>query len=152
MQYDLLVDLHQVDYSNKECGAKIKRVLSPNSDHVVEFIINNFNQTWASEAKAALYRPNPNCFIAVIDQKIVGFACFDATAKAFFGPTGVSEEARGKGVGRSLLLHTLEAMLHDGYAYAIIGATSGAIPFYEKVCGAIKIENSTKVYNRLISR
>lgn len=141
-----------MDFSQKDCGATIKRVLSPNSDHVVEYIENHFNKTWASEAKASLYRPHPNCFIAVIDQKIVGFACYDATAKAFFGPTGVSEEARGKGIGKALLLHTLEAMLHDGYAYAIIGATNSAIPFYEKVCGAIKIENSTKVYNRLIHR
>ncbi len=152
MQYDLLVDLHQIDLSNKSSKAIIKRVLSPDSDLVVDFITNTFNPSWASEAKAALYKPNPTCFVAVIDKQIVGFACYDATAKAFFGPTGVDPNHQGKGIGKALLLHSLEAMLYDGYAYAIIGAVRGALGFYQKACGAIPIENSTKHYNRLIRR
>lgn len=152
MQYDLLVDLHQVDYSKKECGATIKRALSPDSDLIVDFISNTFAPSWASEAKAALYKANPTCFVAVIDKKIVGFACYDATAKAFFGPTGVAPEHQGKGIGRALLIYSLEAMLYDGYAYAIIGAVRGAKGFYEKVVNAIPIENSTKHYNRLVRR
>ena len=57
------------------------------------------------------------------DQKeIVGFACYDATCMNFFGPTGVKESERGKGVGKALLLAALHAMKEQGYAYAIIGA------------------------------
>lgn len=152
MQYDLLVDLHQIDYSQKKCDAVIKRVLSPDSDLVIDYITKKFNASWASEAKAALYKTNPTCFIAVIKKEIVGFACYDATAKAFFGPTGVSSEHQRKGIGKSLLIHSLEAMLYDGYAYAIIGATRRAKGFYEKTVGAVQIENSTKHYNRLIRR
>ena len=80
--YDLLVDLYEVDFKKKEeCSYKIIRVLSPNSDKVVDFIKTNFNTSWASEAKAALYRPNPTCFIAVDNKKIIGFACYDATKR-----------------------------------------------------------------------
>lgn len=69
----------------------------------------------------------------------MGFACDDAPAKAFFGPTGVREDQRNQGIGRALLLLSLYAMAADGYAYAIIG---GADPtaFYTKVVGATIIE------------
>jgi ribosomal protein S18 acetylase RimI-like enzyme len=67
-----------------------------------------------------------------------------------FGPTGVSKEHQGKGIGRALLLHCLEGMMHDGYAYGIIGAVSEQVqPFYQKSCGSIPIQNSKKIYNRL---
>ncbi len=150
--YDLLVDLYQVDYSKKECGAKIKRALSPNSDQIIKYVGENFNMSWASEIKAALYKTHPTCYIAVIDKEIVGFACYDATAKGFFGPTGVSEEHRKKGIGTALLIHSLEAMLFDGYSYAIIGGVRSAIDFYKRMCNAIPIPNSKKVYTRLIQR
>ncbi|HHV33272.1 MAG TPA: GNAT family N-acetyltransferase [Acholeplasma sp.] len=150
--YDLLVDLYTIDFSKKECGAAIKRALSPNIDKIVKFVAENFNVSWASEIKAALYKPHPTCYIAVIDKQLVGFACYDATAKGFFGPTGVLEEHRGKGIGTALLMHCLEAMLYDGYSYAIIGGVRGALEFYKQKCNAVPIENSKNVYKRLIER
>jgi len=82
-----------------------------------------------------------SCFIAVQDGKIIGFACYDVTAKGFFGPTGVTAEARGQGVGRALLLATLHGLAEMGYAYAIIGG-AGPVDFYRKAVGAIEIEGS----------
>ena len=76
------------------------------------------------------------------DEKPVGFACYDATMRDFFGPTAVSEEFRCCGIGAALLLKCLWAMREEGYAYAIIGGV-GPAKFYEKVCGARLIENST---------
>lgn len=150
--YDLLVDLYTVDYSKKDCGVQIKRALSPNSDRILKYIGENFNMSWVSEAKAGLYQPHPTCYIAVIDKQIAGFACYDSTAKGFFGPMGVSEEHRKKGIGTALLLHCLEAMLYDGYSYAIIGGVRSAVDFYKRTVGAIPIENSRNVYKRLIER
>lgn len=150
--YDLLVDLYNVDFSKKKNDVQIKRALSPNFDKIVTYVGENFNLSWASEIKAALYKTHPTCFIAVVDKQIVGFACYDATAKAFFGPTGVSEDHRGKGIGTSLLMHCLEAMLYDGYSYAIIGGVGSALKFYQKTCNAVPIENSKNVYKRLIER
>lgn len=151
--YDLLVDLHDVIYQEpKDKAVLIKRVLSPDSDRVVSFIAKEFNDSWASEAKAGLYKPNPTCFIAVKDETVIGFACYDATAKGFFGPLGVSEKARGLGIGGTLVQRSLLAMKEDGYAYAIIGGVSERTkPFYDKVCnGVMAIPNSRKVYLRLI--
>lgn len=152
MAYDLLVDLNQVDFEVKT-DVQIKRVLSPDADEVVDFIAKKFSPKWASEAKSALYKPFSSCFIAVIDKKVVGFACYDATAKGFFGPIGVDETIRGKNIGKALLLKSLEGMRHEGYHYAIIGGVSDRVfTFYQKSCGAVKIENSGKIYLSMISK
>ncbi len=148
---DMLVDLYQPIIKEIENKYEIKRVLSPNSDKVLDFIDTHFSKGWKSEAKAGLYKNNPTCFISVDGDKIIGFACYDATAKAYFGPTGVDEVYRGQGIGKSLLLKCLVHMKYDGYGYAIIG---GVEPknwiFYEKVCGATPIENSKKIYTRMV--
>lgn len=150
---DLLVDLHDViETKVKDSDIKLVRVLSPDSDKVVEFIKREFSDEWASEAKAGLYKTNSTCFIAIKNEEILGFACYDATAKGFFGPIGVSEAARGLGLGISLVRKTLLAMKEDGYAYAIIGGASDKThAFYEKACqNILVIPNSRKVYLRMV--
>ena len=72
---------------------------------------------------------------------MLGFGCYDTTAKGFFGPTGVDEAARGKGIGAALLLVCLHALYADGYAYGIIGG-AGPVEFYEKIVGAMVIPGS----------
>jgi predicted N-acetyltransferase YhbS len=58
-----------------------------------------------------------------------------------FGPMGVQEEYRQRGIGRALLLTSLHAMAAERYAYAII-AWAGSLEFYKKTVGATLIENS----------
>jgi GNAT superfamily N-acetyltransferase len=86
-------------------------------------------------------RQPPTCFIAIQNDELIGFACHDATAKGFFGPTGVDTAARGKGVGHALLLTTLLDMYAHGYAYGVIGG-AGPMEFYRRSVGAIPIEGS----------
>ena len=89
-------------------------------------------------------------FVAVRNGKPIGYACFDATAKGFFGPTGVLEEYRGKGIGKALLVRTLQAMYEAGYAYAVIGSV-GPKGFYIKNCGAVEIlDSSPGIYANMI--
>lgn len=151
---DMLVNLYNLPneytFINEQC-IKIIRVLPPDIHLVKEFISKNFSLAWSSEASVSLYKTNPTCFIAHKDQEIIGFACYDATAKGFFGPIGVAEKYRSYGVGKALLMKTLLAMREDGYAYAIIGGASGAKAFYEKTCDAMEIPNSDlSVYQRMI--
>jgi GNAT superfamily N-acetyltransferase len=91
--------------------------------------------------EVAMTRQPVACFIATSDKQILGFACNDTTLRGFFGPTGVSEQARGLGIGKALLMRSLEALREIGYAYAIIGGV-GPRGFYEKACGAIEIPGS----------
>ena len=148
---DMIVDLYQPIINEVDNKYEIKRVLSPNSDRVLDFIETHFSKGWVSEAKAGLYKNNPTCFIAVDDGNIIGFACYDATAKGYCGPTGVDKSYRGQSVGKALLLHTLTAMRYDGYGYAIIGGVNTMTRgFYSKSSGAVEIDNSKKIYQRMI--
>ncbi len=67
--------------------------------------------------------------------------------KGFFGPTGVDESARGKGIGHALLLKTLLDMRDQGYGYAIIGG-AGPVDFYQRSVGATR----SRALHRHLSR
>ena len=110
--------------------------------HTVAAFAATFSAKWASEVEVALSRQPVSCWIATRDRKILGFACCETTARGFFGPTGVSEDARGLGIGKALLFLALEGLRDTGYAYAIIGGV-GPREFYEKSCGAIEIPGSS---------
>ncbi|ULJ72279.1 GNAT family N-acetyltransferase [Rhizobium gallicum] len=119
----------------------IRRVLAPELNALTSWIKPRFGAGWASEATVATMRQPPSCFVAVKDGELIGFACHEATAKGFFGPTGVDVSARGHGVGQALLLTTLLDMHAQGYAYGIIGG-AGPMEFYRRSVGAIPIEGS----------
>ena len=80
------------------------------------------------------------------------FACYDATCKNFFGPTGVLESERHQHIGEALLIRCFQAMANDGYGYAIIGSVEESRMFYEKSVHAIVIEDSDPgVYGSMVS-
>lgn len=118
---------------------------------VIEWIGKEFSPAWASEAEAAFARSPLSCFIAVEDEQLGGFACYDATARGFFGPFGVAEWARGRGLGRALLHRALREMRASGYAYAIIGSAA-EIDFYRREVGAIVIPDSDPGFYRGLLR
>lgn len=134
-------------------GIKIKRGFSGEKKQILEFIRENFQENWAGETEQALNQSPSHCFLAVEEGKILGFACYDATAKGFFGPIGIHSDARGKKIGEALLIRTLEAMREEGYGYGIIGWVNTAEVFYRKTVQAEYIpggEPENSVYRNLI--
>ena len=108
---------------------------------VRNFVAENFSPTWADEISVGFARQPISVFVATIDRELAGFAGYECTRRGFFGPTGVVNAARGKGIGKALLLASLEALREMGYVYAIIGA-AGPVRFYQKTVGAIIIPDS----------
>jgi GNAT superfamily N-acetyltransferase len=108
---------------------------------VHRFIEENFALAWADEASVGFANKPISVFIATIEQRLVGFAAYECTQRSFFGPTGVLERVRGRGIGKLLLLHSLAALRELGYVYAIIGGV-GPVSFYQKTVGAIVIPDS----------
>lgn len=121
-------------------GVTIRRALAPEKPVVLDWMRAHF-PAWAAEADVAFARLPVACFLAVRGGELVGFACHDAIAPDFFGPTGVAESARGAGLGRALAVAAMHALAAQGYAYAIVGGV-GPAAFYEKVFGAVAIEGS----------
>jgi ribosomal protein S18 acetylase RimI-like enzyme len=150
---DLLVKLYALPpcsesfRSSKNTGSSdagtvtIRRAFAAEKFLIADFAAENFSRPWASECDIAFTREPLACFIALSANQIHGFACYDATARGFFGPIGVLEEQRGRGIGSALLLATLHDMRAKGYGYAVIGGTDNA-KFYG-VAGAIEIPGST---------
>jgi GNAT superfamily N-acetyltransferase len=149
--YDLK-DNRQLYKELEDSGIRIIRPMTPNRDKVANWVAEHFSTGWANEISAAFTRHPVSCFIAyaVNEKKIVGFAGYDCTYKAYFGPTGVDETYRGKGIGKALCLRCMEALRDEGYAYAIIGS-AGPKDFYKNTCGAVIIEGSEPgIYKDLI--
>lgn len=123
-------------------GVEIRRAIAPEKVRVVDWVTRDFSDAWASECDVAFAHVPVGVFLAVAQRGLLGFACYDATARGFFGPTGVSEAERGRGIGTALLFATLLAMREVGYAYAVIGGV-GPLDWYVRTVGAIEIPDST---------
>lgn len=153
---DLLVKLYSLPAAGplteklRAAGIEIKRAIGPEKQAVAEWVESKFSRAWASECEVAMSAQPATCFLAVKDGRIAGFACYDSTSKGFFGPIGVDEAARAGGVGKALLLRTLEAMREAGYGYGIIG-WAGPVDFFKKTVGAVVIEGSEPgIYRGLV--
>jgi predicted N-acetyltransferase YhbS len=157
---DMLVKLYDIDYTPnaalREQGIVIKKAFPGDKAAILDFVRENFpgSPAWVHECEYALSQNPPACHIAVLNKQVVGFACYDASAKGFFGPTGVREDYRMKGIGRELLLRSLWSMRESGYAYAIIGwAAPTAAKFYKESAGAVEIPDSPpekSIYSNLV--
>ncbi|OGO51170.1 MAG: hypothetical protein A2148_08835 [Chloroflexi bacterium RBG_16_68_14] len=126
----------------EEAGASVHRAQPWNHSAVRKFVEEHFSSRWADEAELAFVRQPISMFIAMTGQEIIGFAAYEVTTRDYFGPTGVREDWRGRGIGASLLFRCLAALWEMGYAYAIIGGVGEALQFYEKLCGAFSIPGS----------
>lgn len=140
---DLLVALYKLPPTPAPAeGFTVRRAYPFELSRVRRFIEKHFAEGWADEVEVAFARQPISVWIAIHEKKIVGFAATDSTAKGMFGPTGVDEAFRGKGLGAVLLLAALHGLRESGYAYGVIGG-AGPVAFYEKCCGAVVIEGST---------
>jgi GNAT superfamily N-acetyltransferase len=148
--YDLPDHMSLIEKLQNE-GIVIRRPLAAEKSIVLEWVTKHFGTGWASEADVSFSYQPITCFIAILSGKVVGFACYDSCYRNFFGPTGVDEKARNKGIGKALLLECLYAMKSQGYAYGIIGGV-GPAEFYAKAVGATLIDGSNPgIYDGIMS-
>ena len=139
---DLLVKLYELPPEHAVAGIDIRGALAPEKHAVTAWIEATFGARWASEADIAFSGHPIRCHIATVEGELRAFACWDATARGFFGPEGVAEAWRAKGIGGALLLQSLHAMRAHGYAYAVIGGV-GPKAFYEKIVPVMEIPGSS---------
>jgi hypothetical protein len=148
---DLLVKLYDLpptfDVMSSREGAgdtkiRVRRAMAYEKHQVVNWVDTHFGGRWASECDVAFGNRPISCHIATEHGLILGFSCHDTTARGMAGPLGVLEPARGRGIGRGLLLGSLHAMAGMGYAYAVIGG-AGSVEFYRRVVNVVEIPDSS---------
>ena len=128
---DMLVPLldvqpcHALKAKLDEQGIVIRRAMTPDMYRILPWIEKHSSLSAKGEASTCFSRQPVSLFIATKQADIIGYACYEATCRNFFGPTKVLEEYQG-----------------IGYAYAIIGGV-GPKDFYRKCVGAIEIPDST---------
>src|SRR5262245_18618513 len=127
MNYDMLVKLYELPELEPEekalarQGIDLRAAKAYEKNKLIPCVKAHFGEGWASECEVSFSRQPIACVIAVRAGEVLGFACYDVTARGFFGPIGILESARGTGLGRALLLSALHALKHMDYAYAVIG-------------------------------
>jgi GNAT superfamily N-acetyltransferase len=133
-----------------EQGINIRRAQPFEITPVREFLQEKFTVTWADEISVGFANKPVTVYLATRDGRVVGFAGYECTRKAFFGPTGVAPDEREKGIGKALLIAALWGLRELGYVYAIIGR-AGPVRFYQEAVGAIVIPDSdTGIYTDLL--
>ena len=112
-------------------------VLPQSRDRVLGFIEREFGRIWRFEAARAFERDSPTIVIEEAGGELAGFAAYDVNNRGlgFFGPTGVKESMRGRGIGCRLLLASLAGLRGLGYERVVIPWTD-ALAFYARCCGA----------------
>jgi GNAT superfamily N-acetyltransferase len=145
---DMLVKLYNLKPSDPvvdalaEKGIQIRRAMAPDKQRILAWIAEHSSISAQGEADVCFGSHPISLFVATEGKQIIGYACYNATAPDFFGPTRVLDSKQGLGVGKALLLRSLEALRDEGYAYAIIGGV-GPVAFYQKCVDAILIDGST---------
>ena len=155
---DMLVNLSRLPSLEEEIkkmnsiGVKIAKAFPANREHILDFVKSNFSTYQVGEVASCFCKSSPTMYVATRGLEIIGFACYNATAPDFFGPTEVLEKEQGKGIGRALLIASLQALKNEGYGYAIIGSI-GPAKFYEKTVNAVMIEDSkiASLYDDMIA-
>ena len=126
----------------RAAGVEVRRARPFESGLVREFVERHFARAWADEISVGYVNKPCSVFVAARDRSLVGFAAYECTARGFFGPTGVAEGERGRGVGRALLLASLWGLREMGYVYGVVGGV-GPAEFYARAVGATLIPDST---------
>lgn len=133
-------------------GYRIHRALGPDKVRVLDWVSTHSSSAAAGECDICFSRTPVSCYIVRRKTDILGYACYNAIAPDFFGPTRVLDSEQGKGLGKALLLRCLHALREEGYVYGIIGGV-GPAEFYQKCVGAILIPDSTPgIYENFLGR
>lgn len=131
-------------------GCNIRRARPFEITHVRQFIEETFSIAWADEVSVGFAYKPVTVYIATREGNVIGFAGYECTRRGFFGPTGVIESERGRGIGKALLIASLWGLRELGYVYGVIGG-AGPIEFYQQTVGAIVIPDSEPgIYSDLL--
>jgi predicted N-acetyltransferase YhbS len=140
---DMLVNLLHLPSLDRlpDDSINIRRAQPFEITPVREFVKQHFSLAWADEISVGFANKPVSVVVATRAGSVIGFAAYECTRKAFFGPTGVVESERGSGIGTALLIASLWGLRELGYVYAIIGG-AGPADFYERAVGAVVIPDS----------
>jgi len=134
----------------KQSGVIVRRAQPFELTPVRVFVERNFSSGWADEVSVGFTNKPVTVMVATFEKHLIGFAAYECTRKTFFGPMGVVDAMRSKGIGKALLLTSLQGLQEMGYVYGIIGGV-GPVEFYADAVAAVIIpESDPGIYTDLL--
>ncbi|GAG82421.1 unnamed protein product, partial [marine sediment metagenome] len=133
------LDIIKKEPMSKKDVYKYERVQPDDFDRTFNFVKQHFpDGTWPEEVRFSFKLDPPTTFIAKdAKNEIVGWATYNIFFPGSFGPTGVMESLRGKGIGTELLLWCLWDIKQNGLDRCeIMWVDEDKVKFYSKVIGA----------------
>ncbi len=128
-------------------GVTLRRAGPGDLPGLVEFALRTFGSGWAGEITHSVGRDRAGCHLALdVKGEVLGFAAYGSSRPSWFGPMGTVPPARGRGVGRALLLRCLADQRAAGYDRVQIGWV-GPVPFYSGAAGA-RVERVFQLYRK----
>ena len=121
-------------------GTTIRLAEPGEKDRIRDFVREKSGFSWSFEAARAIGPKGSGVWIAEDGGDITAFSVFGALEHHWFGPIGVSEDRRKKGLGSVLLFKTLQSMKDLGIPRAIIPWT-GHLYFYSQVPGVVGLRH-----------
>ncbi len=133
VERDPLALAAQAQATAAEAGVTVQPLSSGLVPEFFLFLRADAPPDWSRHARQVLLEGAPleNVVVATKGGRIVGYCQFE---RSHFGPFGVSEEARGGGVGTALLAHSLETMKRRGEHCAwVVWTGERAAKLYERL-------------------
>ncbi len=133
------LDIIKNEPASKKERYEYERVQPKDFDKTFDFVRQHFPlSTWCDEVRFSFNLNPPTTFIAKdVNNNIVGWATHSQFFPGSFGPTGVMEALRGKGIGTELFLWCLwDIKQNELDICEIMWVTGDTVKFYSKVIGA----------------
>ena len=107
-----------------------------NSQKTLDFITDEFNSSWATEAKMALNTTNKIGAVAIAKtaktNEVVGFAALNGSNPNWFGPMGIKKSLRKSGLGRALVYEVIKISQKQNMNSIILPWINGKEKFYPR--------------------
>ncbi len=133
IERDPLVLAKETEAAAEAAGITVQPLTSGLVPEFFRFLRADAPPDWSRHARQILMEGSPlsDVVVAVKGERIVGYCQFEGS---HFGPFGVSEEARGGGVGTALLARSLETMKRRGEHCAwVVWTGERAARLYERL-------------------
>ncbi len=119
-------------------GIEVRRARREDGERLDRYFADNFGADWRYEAHLAMQVSPPALHLAIAGGEIIAFSAHSTQNRewGFFGPMGTSPAARGRGLGRLLLIHCLNDLYDAGHRSSVIPWV-GPIGFYADAVGAL---------------
>jgi len=129
-------DTEDEEKEKQSLGITIKRADESDFNEMITWTDTYF-KAWINEVKKCFKNDPISIHIAKLNDKIIAFSAYESNnlGTGWFGPMGTSPEARGKGVGGTLLRRCLNDLKRLGFKKSIIPWV-GPIPFYMHYVGS----------------